>query len=259
MSNDSIVKTYLVAFLVCLVCSVLVTAAAMVRISREDFNKRMELRKAVLQAAGFQDELNSGKGANELFKANFEPKVVNLNTGEYTDAVDNVEYMQREAEKDPKMVVDIPQAKDSADIKKRVKYAKVYVQKKDGKLQKVVLPIRGAGMWGMMRGFIALESDLNTVHKINFYSHSETPGLGGEVDNPKWKAQWEGKKVYGEKGNTKIQVVKNGKFDKSAPDAEHTIDGLAGATVTSKKVSKAVDYWFSDHGFGKYLHKLQKG
>ena len=61
-----------------------------------------------------------------------------------------------------------------------------------------------------MWGFIALEDDLNTVVGFGFYDQEETPGLGGEVENPRWKAQFPGKLVYGEDGNVQLELKKGG-------------------------------------------------
>ena len=256
MSNDSIFKTFLVAFLLCVVCSVLVCLAAIVRIDREAYNKQLEVRKTVLAAAGFQQQIDDGGNIDELFTSNMELKIVDLASGEYTTAVDPATYNQKEALENPDLSVKIPADKDIAGMGSRAKYAAIYVAK-NGDL---VLPIRGAGMWGPMLGYIAVADNCNTVKGLTFYQHAETPGLGAEVDNPKWKAQWPGKEVY--KGDSvAIKVVKNGSFDPNSATAVNTVDGLAGATVTSTKVSNIVRYWFGDHGFGKFLanQKAKRG
>ncbi len=254
MSNDSILKTFLVAFLLCVVCSVLVCLAALVRIDREAYNKQLEIRKTVLAAAGFQDQIDAGGDIDKLFLDNMERKIVDLDTGEYTDAVDVETYDQRAALEDPKLTETIPAELDIAGMGKRAKYAAIYVTK-DGDL---ILPIWGAGMWGQMHGYIALKSDGTTVKGFTFYEHSETPGLGAEVDNPRWKAQWPGKQIYDKSGKLAIKVVKNGKYNPDAPDANSTIDGLAGASVTSGHVKDIVRYWFGENGYAKFLAKLKE-
>ncbi|SDD74838.1 Na(+)-translocating NADH-quinone reductase subunit C [Desulfuromonas thiophila] len=251
MSNDSIVKTFLVAFLLCAVCSVLVCLAAIVRIDREAYNKQLEVRKTVLAAAGFSEEMKGGN-IDELFANNFEPRVVDVASGNYTDAVDVATYDDREALDMADMVIKAPEGNE-AGIANQVKYAKVYLTKDGG----VVLPIRGAGMWGPMLGYIAVAADGSTVKGLTFFQHAETPGLGAEIDNPRWKAQWPGKQIFDNSGAVAIKVVKNGKYDPNAADAATTIDGLAGATVTGSKVQGVVRYWFSDSGFGKYLANLK--
>jgi len=126
----------------------------------------------------------------------------------------------------------------------------------NGQLKSVILPIRGYGLWSTLHGFIALESDLNTVVGLGFYQHAETPGLGGEVDNPKWKGLWPGKKLYNEAGEPVIHIVKGG-VDPSSPNAEHQVDALAGATLTSNGVDRLLQFWLGEQGFGPYLAKLR--
>ena len=252
MSNDSIFKTFLVAFLLCVVCSVLVCLAAIVRIDREAYNKQLEIRKTVLAAAGYQQQIDDGGNIDELFTTNMQAKIVDLAAGDYSDAVDVATYNQKEAMEDPSMTVKIPADKDVAGMGSRAKYATIYVAQNGD----VILPIRGAGMWGPMYGYIAVANDGNTVKGMTFYQHAETPGLGAEVDNPKWKAQWPGKELY-TGDNVALKIVKNGSYNPNAADAVNTIDGLAGATVTGDKVQGIIRYWFSDHGFGPFLAKLK--
>jgi len=253
MSNDSTLKTFLVAFLLCVVCSVLVCLAALVRIDREVYNKQLEIRKTVLAADGYQDQIDAGGDIDKLFLDNMERKIVDLETGQFTDAVDVETYEQRTALENPDLTVKIPDDLNIAGMGSRAKYAAIYVTK-DGD---VVLPIWGAGMWGQMHGYIALKEDGTTVKGFTFYEHAETPGLGAEVDNPRWKAQWPGKQIYNGSGNLAIKVVKNGKYNSEAADANSTIDGLAGATVTSLHVRDIVRYWFGEHGYAKFLAELK--
>lgn len=253
MSNDSIFKTFLVAFLLCVVCSVLVCLAAIVRIDKEAYNKQLEIRKTVLAAGGFQQQIDEGGNIDELFTTNMELKLVDLASGTYTTAVDSATYDQKEAVSDPALSEAIPADLDVAGIGTRAKYAAIYVAQNGD----VILPIRGAGMWGPMLGYVAVANDGNTVKGLTFYQHAETPGLGAEIDNPRWKAQWPGKKLMNNSGALAIKVVKNGKYDPKAADAANTIDGLAGATVTGDKVQATVRYWFGEHGYAKFLANLK--
>jgi len=257
MSNDSILKTFLVAFLLCVVCSVLVCLAALVRIDKEAYNKQLEIRKTVLAAGGFQQQMDDGGNIDELFTTNMELKIVDLATGEFTTAVDSATYNQKEAVEDPALSVKIPAELDIAGIGTRAKYAAVYMMKNGD----MILPIRGAGMWGPMYGYISVAEDCTTVKGFTFYQHAETPGLGAEVDNPRWKSQWPGKQLMDNSGAVALKIVKNGSFNPSAADAVNTIDGLAGATVTGTKVQAIVRYWFGEHGFAKFLanQKAKRG
>jgi Na+-transporting NADH:ubiquinone oxidoreductase subunit C len=129
----------------------------------------------------------------------------------------------------------------------------VYLVKKDGKLDQVILPIDGKGLWGSLYGFLALSDDLNSVRGITFYEHAETPGLGGEIDNPTWQAKWGGKKVYDKEGSVQLSLAK-GVADQNNP---HQVDGLSGATLTANGVTDLVQYWLGDDAFKKFLERLQ--
>jgi Na+-transporting NADH:ubiquinone oxidoreductase subunit C len=148
---------------------------------------------------------------------------------------------------------------DIASIRRRADYSTVYVvENPDGSIKTLILPIHGYGLWSTLYGFMALESDLKTVVGLGFYQHAETPGLGGEVDNPNWKAQWTGKVVFDESGEPAISVVKGG-VDPSNPNAEHQVDALAGATLTSRGVENLVRFWLGEDGFGPFLEHLRAG
>jgi len=104
----------------------------------------------------------------------------------------------------------------------------------------IILPVSGKGLWSTIYGYIALEEDKDHVRGITFYKHGETPGLGGEVENPNWTAQWRGKSIRRKDGIGVI--VKKGKVDQGvAREKAHYVDGLAGATITSNGVTKFVE------------------
>jgi len=147
---------------------------------------------------------------------------------------------------------------DVAKIGRRAKYSVVYVIENDSGIDKVILPIKGYGLWSTLYGFVALESDLNTVAGLGFYEHAETPGLGGEVDNPNWKAQWIGKKSYDADNQQALTVLK-GSVDNSRPEAIHQIDGLSGATLTAKGVDNLIKFWMGKDGFAPFLANLRSG
>ncbi len=253
MSNDSIFKTFLVAFLLCVVCSVLVCLAAIVRIDKEAYNKQLEIRKTVLAASGYQQQIDAGGNIDELFTTNMELKLVDLATGEFTTAVDAATYNQKEAVDNPELSEKIPADLDIAKIGTRAKYAAVYLDKSGT----VVLPIHGGGMWGPIYGYISVAADGTTIKGLTFYQHAETPGLGAEIDNPNWKKQWPEKKIYNSSGKLAIKVVKKGKYNASAADAVSTVDGLAGATVTGNKVNAIIRYWLGENGYAPFLAKFK--
>ena len=130
--------------------------------------------------------------------------------------------------------------------------APVFLVSSDGDIEQVILPVEGAGLWGTMYGYLAVEADGQTARGLQFYQHIETPGLGDGVDKPAWQAQWRGKRLFDENGDPLVEVVKG-----PAPaGSDYQIDGLAGATLTGRGVSIFIQHWISDEGYGPYLKSL---
>jgi Na+-transporting NADH:ubiquinone oxidoreductase subunit C len=119
------------------------------------------------------------------------------------------------------------------------------------------LPVEGYALWSTLYGFLALDVDTKTVRGLTYYQHGETPGLGGEVDNPAWKALWPGRIAYDEQWLPTIRVIK-GKAG-SASEDPHQVDGLSGATLTSRGVTNMLQFWLGENGFGPYLAKFREG
>ena len=254
-NNDTISKTIIVATLLCIVCSVVVSTAAVMLKPAQIANKQLDFKRNILSAAGM---LQEGGNVEEQFKA-VEVKIVDMATGKFADSSvvgDLAKYDQVKAAKEPSLST--PITNDIAKVGKREKYAKVYLAKNSEGKKVVVLPVRGYGLWGTLYGFLAVEGDMNTIVGLGFYDHKETPGLGGEVDNPRWKAIWTGKKLFSNSGDIAIAVVK-GAVDPSAKGSEHKVDGLSGATLTTKGVHNLIQFWLGDEGYGAFIANMKKG
>lgn len=319
MSRDSIGNILRVSLLLCLVCAIAVSIAAVGLKDRQEENKQLDQQKNIAMTALFaefdeQDDaelfshfdggqvsifqllegrktapeslrpqidaaleelvgadvaqkLTSLDNEREIVQALFDPnsgvirkQYVDLETGAVVPVSQLPKgegYDARTAAGDAKLQVKIPADANIAGIGTRAPYYAVYRVEADGELSSLVLPIVGKGLWSTMYGFLALDPDLTTIRGINYYEHGETPGLGGEVDNPIWKRQWRGKVAF-EDGEPAIAVIK-GSVSLSDPNARHKIDGLAGATITAVGVENTVNYWLGDHGFGPYLKKQRSG
>ncbi|MGB0904198.1 MAG: Na(+)-translocating NADH-quinone reductase subunit C, partial [Mangrovicoccus sp.] len=233
MPADSTLKTLIVAVGLCLFCSMIVSVAAVSLRPVQEANKLVDKRRNILEVAGLYEE---GMDINEVFTQAFEPMVVELASGEFTDKLDPVSFDDRAAKDDPELSIALED--DPAGLGRKAQYHTVYILKDDaGDLDKVILPISGYGLWSTLYGFIAIEEDADTIFGLQFYEHAETPGLGAEVDNPRWKAQWKEKELFGEDGELKITVAKG---VASGAMQDHHIDALAGATLTSRGVDNLV-------------------
>ncbi|MDP0587866.1 MAG: Na(+)-translocating NADH-quinone reductase subunit C [Candidatus Endonucleobacter bathymodioli] len=262
MSNDSIKKTLLVTILLSLICSVMVSSTSVFLKDKQELNKIINVQRNILAISGLTDnaEVLTVSEVKKLFE-NVKPKLVDLKTGKFKKDISEKEisdYDQRAAAKNPKESHSVSRSEDIASIRRQAKVAKVYVIEKDGVLKTIILPVHGYGLWSTLYGFIALGGDINTVAGMAFYEHSETPGLGGEVDNPSWKKKWIGKEVYDGNGKAALGLIK-GAVDKNNASAKYQVDGLAGATLTSNGVTNLVKFWMGDNGFGPFLKHLKKG
>lgn len=261
--KDTISRTLGVALALCVVCSVVVSAAAVMLRPAQLTNQSLDIKSNILAASGMLEPGMGAEAIEERFQE-FEIRLVDLETGEYVnpDAVgvsDIMKYDQYRAASNPEISINLPTKEDMAGIKRRANIAKIYILKENDELKRVVLPIHGYGLWSTLYGFMSLEGDASTIEGIGFYDHAETPGLGGEVDNPRWKAQWEGKELFDEGSDEpKIRLVKGG-VSSDAEDKEHKIDALSGATLTSRGVENLVNYWMGERGFAPYLNKLRQG
>ncbi|MBD2836604.1 Na(+)-translocating NADH-quinone reductase subunit C [Pseudomonas sp. JM0905a] len=256
--KESTLRTLMVALVVCLVCSVFVAGGAVALKPVQVENRELDKQRSILAIAGLGKPGMSADEVKKLYAERINAKVVDLSTGDFTDAIQVAGFDPLKAAKDPQLSDALPTEQDIASIKRRERFSTVYLVEQEGKLQTLILPVRGYGLWSTLYGFLALKGDLNTVVGLGFYQHGETPGLGGEVDNPKWKALWNGKSLFDEQGQLAIQIIK-GSVDAQSPNASHQVDGLAGATLTSKGVNNLLHFWLGKNGFGPFLAKLNDG
>lgn len=255
MSNDSWQKTLLVALVLCLVFSVLVSGAAVVLRPTQEANQRLDVQRNLLLAAGLAEAGAPAELVGELM-GSVETQIIDLDTGSQNTQINPDTFDAISTARKPATSVALDAETDIARIKRRANMAKVYLLKKDGKLTGVVLPVYGSGLYSTLYGFIALDADLRTVRGLKFYEQGETAGLGAEVDNPRWLAKWPGKMALDETGAPKVEVVKGG-VNPSSPMIDYQVDGISGATMTSKGVSALLQFWLGPDGFGPYLAKLK--
>lgn len=258
-NKESFRQILIVSIGVCLVCSIFVSSSVVILKPIQEKNKLLEKMSTIVFAAGLVESLNSKSTDIKLLYDKLKIKIIDLSTGlpienqeEYFDIKQKIES------NDESIFVQIPQSQDIAKIVKKPKYSFVYILEDNNKIKTIILPIYGKGLWSTMYGFLSLDEDLSTVKKIIFYEHGETPGLGGEIDNPNWQQIWVGKKIYDNNYNLQIEVIK-GHVDSNSPNAIHKVDGLSGATLTTNGVNNLIHFWMSEEGFKPFLLNLKKG
>jgi len=259
---ESTKRTVGVALAVSLVCSILVSATAVSLHERQEENRSGSTLRTILTDL---DLIREGERiARAMERA--EAQLVELATGEilppeqYDETLNLEDFDIQFLSSHPEYGRDIPDGKDLARIKRMPKYMKVFtVREREGEaVEKYAFQIYGRGLYSTMYGVLALKADLETVDSITFYDHGETPGLGGEIENSSWKRSWRGKEALDESGNVLIEVL-DGPVDPSRPGAERQIDGLSGATYTTRGVDNLVKFWLGEDGYGPYIRKLRGG
>ena len=239
------------ALIICMLCSALVSSTAVALKERQDANKALDQARQVIRVAGLADAGAAlpQEEVDRIFE-NIQGRVIDRETGEYLDVpVASVDPIKES--KDPAMSASTPSEFKAAQVARLSNRLQVFEVKTPGK-ECLVLPIHGKGLWSTMYGYLALKGDLSEVVGITFYEHGETPGLGGEIDNPSWKAQFPGRGVFSADG-VGLGVVKA-----SAPrDVSYEVDGLSGATITTKGVDATIKLWLGPAGYGPYLEQFK--
>lgn len=257
MQRSGTLYTLGFASVVCVICSILVSTSAVTLKERQERNKLMDRRKNVLETAGLKQpgERVSVAHVDELFATRIVAQAVNMQTGEYAEDIDVDSYNQKAAANDPELSREAPP--NASKVKRIPNHSVIYeVLGEDGQVDMLILPIKGYGLWSTLYGYLAVDADCTTIRGITYYEHGETPGLGGEVDNPRWKALWKGRKAFNENGDLVIQVIKG----TAGPPEEnpHQVDGLSGATITGQGVTAMLRFWLGEHGFGPFLTKFRQ-
>lgn len=242
------------AAIVCVVCAVVVSSSAVTLRERQEANQLLEKQRNVLVAAGLAAEDESLE--SEDVAARFAPirqVVIDLRTGDESASTDPALFDQRAATRNADTSREAPE--NDAGLARVAHEALVYEVRDGETLELVILPVEGLGLWSTLYGFVALDADLQTIQGLTFYQHGETPGLGGEVDNPRWKSLWPGRRAF-EDDEPRIEVIRG---RAGAPeDDPHRVDGLAGATMTGRGVTNLLRFWLGEEGFRPYLERLRQ-
>ena len=183
----------------------------------QQINEDIDIMKNILYSLEFseKDEPWTGEEVKRLFDSSIIQKVVSIDGG----VIDNL--LPSEIPSD-KMETQFP----------------LYIKVVNNSIDGYAIPISGKGLWSTLYGYFALENDGSTVKGIRFYKHKETPGLGGEVDKDWFTNNYVGKKIIDKNGGlVSIQSIK-GQVDSLSPDAYHQVDGISGATMTTKGLNE---------------------
>ncbi|SPT69575.1 Na(+)-translocating NADH-quinone reductase subunit C [Anaerobiospirillum thomasii] len=255
LNKDSVFGTFVVIITFCLVCSVLVSTAV---VALDPFKKAAIINDrqiSILRVSGFEVQSTVAKTYEKHIDAN----LLDVATGDFLAdrKAEADSYNFASLAKQPEFSDSIPADVDFAGIRSRSKLMPVYFSRDDeGQVVRIILPFYGQALWSTAYGYIAVAADGNTIEAVTFYSHGETPGLGGEIDNPRWQSIWVGKKLMREDNTFGFKITKTP--DHSGEGKDYDVDTLSGATLTARGVENAVRYWMSV-AYRPFLDKLRQG
>ncbi len=258
MNRESPRKAILVVMVAALVCSSLVSAAVIMLRPIQLNNQMLDRSRNIMQLTGLlpADRKAGDDELLELYRT-LDHRIVNIDAAAFDGDMDPAAFDIGRADNDPELSVGIPSGDDLANLGRRSRYAPVYMVWNGDRLDRIILPVRGSGMWSMLRGYIALEADLNTISGMAFYEQNETPGLGDQITHEHWLEQWRGRRIYDDRGNPRFRVSEGAVVPGSATSG-FEVDGLTGATVTGDAVTAMVHYWFGPHGYRDFLLALKE-
>ncbi len=255
LNKDSVFGTFVVIIAFCLVCSVVVSSAVVALGPFQQAAVANDRQVNILRVSGFDVQ---GSVA-QTYAKHIEARLVDLETGKFVEdsPIAAGDFNFQSLAKNPDYNVAIPADQDVATIRTRTKLMPVYLSKDEqGNTVRYILPFYGMALWSTVYGYVAIDPDGNTIKAVTFYSHGETPGLGGEIDNPRWQALWVDKKLTREDGTRGFNITKTP--DHNGEGKDYDVDSLSGATLTARGVDNAAKYWF-DNAYKAFLENLRKG
>lgn len=250
--NDSVLRTFAVVVALCLVCSICVAGTAVSLRGIQEDAKALDKQTNIVIVSSLPFDADKDD-PRKIYADKIEAQMIDMQTGAVKSDYDSAKSAAFDyvAESKGTHKHEISKDMDKAGIRFRSDIMPVYVAKDNGKVVSYILPFYGQGLWSTLYGFIAVSPDGKTVKGINFYDHGETPGLGGEISNPKWTKLWIGKEIFKD-GKLALKVTKG-----PAPQGDkNLVDGISGATLTGDGVNGCVAYWLSADGYAPFLKTL---
>lgn len=226
MQRNSNTYTFIFALIVCVVCSLLLSLVSEGLRNKKESNVVLDIQKNILKAVALVEPL-SDKAPAKIVKKIYSEKIKEI--------VINGQGV-------------VAEGKLPANIKEGEDLYPLYVYEESGVVKAYCFPISGKGLWSTLYGYLALEPDAKTVRGITFYKHGETPGLGAEIEKGWFTDNFKGKSIWDEQNKNlfPIAVVKGKVADVVSKDKhQYYVDGISGATMTSKGVTALISKWLN--------------
>ncbi len=204
-------RSIVFALVMCVICSALLTAGAVGLQPFQEKNIRIDRHRNILLAAGLLDGGQTASPAQieDLYKK-------------------NISAFQVAA--DGRLEAAGTSAQEGLPL---------YLVLRSGQAKTYILPFNSRGLWGRIKGYLALADDGTTVKGFTVYRHQETPGLGGEIEKRWFQENFAGKKIRDKQGTLVSVSIAKGPVAETVPREKrpHYVDGISGATLTGKFLS----------------------
>ena len=219
----------------CVVCSLGVSSAALGLRDMQDTNKTRDMQSSILSALNLPEDGSSPEGEeiDKLWQSRVELLTIDAEGKLVEDRDLNGDGVTNEAD-----VAFARAAVKGTDAAPEI--LAVYARKDGEGMGAYAIPMYGAGLWGPISGYLALKPNAEEVLGATFFAPKETPGLGAEIVKDAFKEQWVGKKIAKNGSMKAIRVVKGSASLLCAGEVEYCVDGVSGATITSRGVDGMV-------------------
>ena len=237
--------TFGFAAAICVICSLILSVASTSLKPLQVQNARLDILKNLLNSVGYSPNELKAKSAGDIiqiYRDEFEILLLDKDNNKAERSFMEAELLRLGYQQNELAALDTDDLLGRFTAKKGIlakrnkqklmdydpSYKILYVHKTKGQPDAYVVPIEGFGLWDLIKGYIALDLDLNTVKGISFYWHKETPGLGARITEDWFKKNFEKKRILDEHGELVAVAVAKG----SAQGNPHKVDGISGATLT---------------------------
>jgi Na+-transporting NADH:ubiquinone oxidoreductase subunit C len=234
MNRNSNTYTFIYASVLVIISAATLATAALIFKKPQERNIEIEKKLNILASVGKDAGAYEARSKNDFVESNYSKYIVesfivdghgNQKDGDAFRVDMAVEYNKIKA---------IMSANDSEKEQLRTQLQlPVFVCREDNGILKYIVPVRGAGLWGPVWGYLSLNDDFNTIAGAVFDHKGETPGLGAEISHSTFSDRFTGKEIFSGETFTSVRVMKGGPYK----DNPHAVDAISGGTITSDAVT----------------------
>lgn len=227
---------YIVVFSVCLtvvlgaILSVTAVGLKPIQQKQIELEKRKQILSAVIELTGKEDVI-------ALYQSRTKSLVVDINGKEIQNDADGNKLIAEN--------VNIRKEYKKEPADRMYPVFELMKESNPDEVEAYILPTYGNGLWNNIWGYVALDTDLNTIKGVSFDHVGETPGLGARITQATVQDRYIGKKLFDPSGNLVSVIMEKGEKNNPALFNEHQVDGMSGATLTAKGVNAMLKNYFA--------------